>query len=148
MKKVIIYTDGACRGNGKETSIGGYGIILLYNGNKKEIKKGFINTTNNIMELSAVIEALLLLKEPCQVMLHSDSAYVINAVNEKWINNWIKNGWKTAAKEKVKNKELWEKLLKLINYHEVKFVKVKGHSTDELNNRCDELANQAMDEIN
>lgn len=148
MKKVIIYTDGACRGNGKETSIGGYGIILLYNGNKKEIKKSFINTTNNIMELSAVIEALLLLKEPCEVMLHSDSAYVINAVNEKWINNWIKNGWKTAAKEKVKNKELWEKLLKLINYHEVKFVKVKGHSTDELNNRCDELANQAMDEIN
>jgi ribonuclease HI len=148
MKKVIIYTDGACRGNGKEASIGGYGIVLVYNGIKKEIKKGFKNTTNNIMELSAVIEALSLLKEPCDVMLHSDSAYVINAVNEKWIDNWIKNGWKTAAKESVKNKELWERLLKLISFHQIKFIKVKGHSTDELNNRCDELANEAMDELN
>lgn len=147
MKKVIIYTDGACRGNGKEASIGAYGIVLIYNGLQKEIKKSFINTTNNIMELSAVIEALLQLKEPCLVTVHSDSAYVINAVNAKWINKWVKNGWKTSTKEKVKNKELWEKLLELIDFHEIKFVKVKGHSDDELNNRCDELENQAMDEI-
>ncbi len=147
MKKIIIYTDGACRGNGKEDAIGGFGIVLEYNGVKKEIKKAFRNTTNNIMELSAVIEALSMLKEPCEAMIHSDSAYVVNAINQNWLKGWQKNGWKTSAKEPVKNKELWEKLIKLIAFHNVTFVKVKGHSDNEYNNRCDELANEAMDEM-
>lgn len=147
MKHVDIYTDGACRGNGKENTIGGYGIVLLYNDNKKEIKKALKDTTNNIMELSAVIEALKFLKEPCNVSIYSDSAYVVNAINQKWIENWQKNGWKTANKELVKNRELWEQLIELRNYHKTTFFKVKGHSNDLLNNRCDELANEAMDEL-
>jgi len=146
MKEVIIFTDGACRGNGKETSIGAFGIVLIYNNKRREIKQAFLNTTNNIMELTAVIQALSMLKEPCSVKVHSDSAYVINAINQKWIVNWVRNGWKTANKEPVKNKELWEELLKLINFHKIDFIKVKGHSDNELNNRCDELANEAMDE--
>ncbi|MTK10858.1 MAG: ribonuclease HI [Clostridiaceae bacterium] len=147
MKIITIYTDGACRGNGKENTIGGFGIVLMYNGMKKEIKKGCRNTTNNIMELSAVIEALSMLKEPCEVKLYSDSAYVINAINQNWIKNWQKNGWKTASKEPVKNRELWEKLIELVNIHKVEFIKVKGHSDNEFNNRCDKLANEAMDEL-
>lgn len=147
MKSVQIYTDGACRGNGRENTIGAYGIVLIYNGMKKEIKKAFRDTTNNIMELSAVVDALSMLKEPCSVELYSDSAYVINAINQKWLENWKRNGWKTAAKEPVKNKEIWEKLIKLMEIHDVKFIKVKGHSDNELNNRCDELANEAMDNL-
>lgn len=147
MKKVTIYTDGACRGNGKEKTVGAYGIVFMYNEAEKEIKKAFKDTTNNIMELSAVIDALSMLKEPCEVKIHSDSAYVINAINQKWIENWQKNGWKTANKEPVKNRELWEKLIELIRYHKVAFIKVKGHSDNEWNNRCDKLANEAMDEM-
>lgn len=147
MKSVTIYTDGACRGNGKENTIGGFGIVLMYNDIKKEVKKSFRNTTNNIMELSAVIEALAILKEPCEIKVYSDSAYVINAINQNWIKNWQKNGWRTASKEPVKNKELWEKLIELLNIHKVEFIKVKGHSDNEFNNRCDKLANDAMDEI-
>lgn len=147
MKNVTIYTDGACRGNGKENTIGAYGIVLIYNEVKKEIKKSFVNTTNNIMELSAVIDALSMLKEPCSVKIYSDSAYVVNAINQNWIKNWIKNGWRTSSKEPVKNRELWEKLIKLMEMHEVKFIKVKGHADNQYNNRCDELANEAMDQI-
>ncbi|SKA83875.1 ribonuclease HI [Clostridium sp. USBA 49] len=147
MKKVEIYTDGACRGNGKENTIGAFGIILMYNGIQKEIKKAFRNTTNNIMELTAVIHALSMLKEPCKVKLYSDSAYVVNAVNQKWLENWQKNGWKNSSKEPVKNKELWENLIKLLKYHDVEFIKVKGHSDNQYNNRCDKLANEAMDEL-
>jgi ribonuclease HI len=147
MKNVTIYTDGACRGNGKENTIGAYGIVLIYNEVKKEIKKSFVNTTNNIMELSAVIDALSMLKEPCSVKIYSDSAYVVNAINQNWIKSWIKNGWRTSSKEPVKNRELWEKLIKLMETHEVKFIKVKGHADNQYNNRCDELANEAMDEI-
>lgn len=147
MKKVILYTDGACRGNGKESTIGGYGIVLIYRDVRKEIKKAFKNTTNNIMELSAVVEGLSLLKEPCDVEVYSDSAYVVNAINNKWIDSWLKNGWKTANKTPVKNKELWQQLIELLKKHKVKFIKVKGHSDNELNNRCDELANEAMDEL-
>lgn len=146
MKSVKIYTDGACRGNGQKDTIGAYGIILIYNDSKKEIKRVFRDTTNNIMELSAVVDALSMLKQECSVELYSDSAYVVNAVNQKWLNNWKKNGWKTASKEPVKNRELWENLIKLLEKHEVKFIKVKGHSDNPLNNRCDELANEAMDE--
>lgn len=148
MKEISIYTDGACRGNGKEDTIGGFGIVLIYNGNIKEIKEAYKNTTNNKMELMAVIRALSLLKEPCRVSLYSDSAYVINAVNSCWIEGWLKNNWKNSKKEPVKNRELWEQLIKLMAVHSVKFIKVKGHSDNEYNNRCDKLANLAMDELN
>jgi ribonuclease HI len=146
-KEVIIYADGGCRGNGKESTIGGYGAVLIYNSHIKEIKQGFKNTTNNIMELTAVIEALSLLKEPCKVKVHSDSAYIINAFNQKWVDKWLSNGFKTAGKEPVKNVDLWKRLIQFTKYHEIEFIKVKGHSDDELNNRCDELANIAMDEV-
>lgn len=147
MKEVTIYTDGGCRGNGKDGAVGGYGCILMYKDTKKEIKKGFENTTNNIMEMTAVIDALSLLKEPCKVKLYSDSAYVVNAFKQGWIEKWQKNGWKNSNKEPVKNKELWEQLIELTTKHQVEFIKVKGHSDNEYNNRCDELANLAMDEI-
>ena len=119
---------------------GGWGSILMYKGNKKEISGGNANTTNNIMEITAVIEGLKLLKYPCTVKVYSDSAYVVNCFNQGWIYNWLKKGWKTANNEPVKNKELWEELIALNNKHDITFNKVKGHSTDELNNRCDELA--------
>jgi ribonuclease HI len=147
MKNVTIYTDGGCRGNGKENALGGYGVVLIYKETKKEIKKSFENVTNNIMELTAVIDGLKLLKEPCNVELFSDSSYVVNAISKKWLINWKKNGWKTSKKEPVKNKELWEELDKLLNYHKVNFNWVKGHHLNELNNRCDKLANEAMDEF-
>lgn len=148
MKEVEIYTDGACRGNGKEDNIGGYGIVMMYGEHIKEVQQAFINTTNNKMELGSVIEALRMLKYPCKVKLYSDSQYVVEAINSKWIDSWQKNGWKTAAKKEVKNIELWKHLLELINVHDVHFIKVKGHSDNKYNNRCDELANEAMDKIN
>lgn len=137
MDKVTIYTDGACSGN---PGPGGYGIILMYKDIKKEISGGAENTTNNIMEMTAVIEALKQLKYNCEVEIYSDSAYVINAFNNGWIYNWMKNDWKTANKEPVKNKELWQELYNLTKLHKVTFIKVKGHSDNEFNNRCDELA--------
>ena len=137
MEKVTIYTDGACSGN---PGPGGWGAILMCQGKKKEIAGGCKNTTNNIMEITAVIEALKLLKYACEVDLYSDSAYVVNAFRQKWIDNWKKNNWKTASKEPVKNNELWQELDKLTQIHQVKFHKVKGHSDNEFNNRCDELA--------
>ena len=137
MEKVTIYTDGACSGN---PGPGGWGAILMCQGKKKEISGGCKNTTNNIMEITAVIEALKLLKYTCEVDLYSDSAYVVNTFKQKWIDNWKKNNWKTASKEPVKNKELWQELDKLTQIHKVKFHKVKGHSDNEFNNRCDELA--------
>ena len=146
-KHVTIYADGGCRGNGRESTVGGYGCILIYGNVIKEVKKGFIDTTNNIMELSAVIEALDLLKEPCSVELYSDSAYVVNAFKKGWVLKWQKNGWKTSNKEPVKNMELWKKLIELTGTHDVDFNKVTGHSDNKLNNRCDFLANAAMDEI-
>ena len=144
MEKVIIYTDGACSGN---PGPGGWGSILMYKGNKKEISGGKANTTNNVMELTAVIEGLKLLKYPCEVELFSDSAYVVNAFEQGWIYNWIKNNWKTSGKESVKNKELWQELYNLTKIHKVKFNKVKGHSDNEYNNRCDELARKAIQNI-
>ena len=141
MEEVTIYTDGACSGN---PGPGGWGAILMYKGNKKEISGGKENTTNNVMELAAVIEALKLLKFPCKVNLYSDSAYVVNAFTQKWINNWQKNNWKTADKQDVKNKELWQELLTLTKTHQVTFIKVKGHADNEYNNRCDELARNAI----
>ena len=144
MEEVIIYTDGACSGN---PGPGGWGAILMYKDNKKEISGGKIDTTNNIMELTAVIEGLKLLKFPCKVKLYSDSAYVVNGFNQKWIYGWIKNGWKNASKEPVKNKELWQELYDLTKIHEVEFIKVKGHADNEYNNRCDELARNAIKEL-
>ena len=141
MEKVVIYTDGACSGN---PGPGGWGTILMYKENKKEISGGKKDTTNNIMELTAVIEGLKLLKFPCKVKLYSDSAYVVNGFNQKWIYGWIKNGWKNSSKEPVKNKELWQELYDLTKVHEVEFIKVKGHADNEYNNRCDELARNAI----
>lgn len=141
MEKVIIYTDGACSGN---PGPGGWGSILMYKEKKKEIFGGKKDTTNNVMELTAVIEGLKLLKYPCEVELYSDSAYVVNAFEQGWIYNWVKNNWKTAGKSSVKNQELWQELYHLTKIHKVEFHKVKGHSDNEYNNRCDELARNAI----
>ena len=141
MKKIIIYTDGACSGN---PGPGGWGSVLIYNDVKKEISGGSKETTNNIMEMTAVIEALKLLKEPCEVSLYSDSAYVVNTFEKGWIEDWMKKNWKTASNSPVKNKELWQELYELAKKHKVTFNKVKGHADNELNNRCDELARNAI----
>lgn len=141
MEEVVIYTDGACSGN---PGPGGWGSILMYKENKKEISGGCKDTTNNIMELTAVVEALKLLKYKCRVKIYSDSAYVVNAFNQKWIYGWMKKGWVNASKEPVKNKEIWQELYDLTKEHEVTFIKVKGHSDNEYNNRCDELARNAI----
>lgn len=137
MKKVTIYTDGACSGNpGK----GGWGAILKYGENEKEISGFEAETTNNRMELKAAIEALCSLKNPCEVELYSDSAYLVNAFEKGWIAGWKSNGWKNSSKDEVKNIDLWMKLDELSNVHKIKWVKVKGHSDNEYNNRCDKLA--------
>lgn len=141
MEEVTIYTDGACSGN---PGPGGWGAILMYKENKKEISGGKKDTTNNVMELTAVIEALKLLKFPCKVKLYSDSAYVVNAFLQNWVINWQRNNWKTADKKEVKNKELWQELVELTNIHDITFIKVKGHSDNEYNNRCDELARKSI----
>ena len=144
MKKVTIYTDGACSGN---PGPGGWGAVLMFKENKKEISGSKQNTTNNIMEITAVIKALKLLKYPCEVDLYSDSAYVVNAFEKGWLKNWLKNDWKTANKQPVKNKELWQELYELTQMHSVKFIKVKGHADNEYNNRCDELATSAIKHV-
>lgn len=141
MQKVIIYTDGACSGN---PGPGGWAAVLICGDNKKEIFGGEKNTTNNIMELTAIIEGLKALKQECEVELYSDSAYCINAFTQGWIYNWMKKNWKTANGEAVKNQELWKELYTLTKKHKVTFNKVKGHSDVELNNRCDELARNAI----
>ena len=146
MDKILIYTDGACSGN---PGPGGWGAILMYKEHKKELSGGCKNTTNNIMEITAVLEALKQLKYPCnsEVEIYSDSAYVVNAFNNGWIYNWKKNNWKTSTKGPVKNKELWEELYTLVKKYNVEFVKVKGHSDNELNNRCDELARSEINKL-
>ena len=137
VKKVIIYTDGACSGN---PGMGGWGAVLFYNNIKKEISGYEAETTNNKMELTAAIKALENLKEPCEVELYSDSAYLINAFNEDWITKWQMNGFRTANKKEVANVDLWQKLINFNNVHKIKWIKVKGHADNEFNNRCDELA--------
>ena len=137
MKDVIIYTDGACSGN---PGPGGWGAILIYKNTYKEISGGKKETTNNEMELTAVVESLSLLKETCNVMLYSDSSYVVNAVNKKWLTNWKNNGWINSKKKTLPNLALWKKLDTLLELHRVTFVWVKGHSDNEYNNRCDNLA--------
>lgn len=136
-KNVEIFTDGACSGN---PGPGGYGIILRYGEHTKELSGGAAQTTNNRMELSAVIEALKALKEPCSVTLTTDSQYVVNSVTKGWVYNWQKKNWIKAKNEPVPNKELWQELLPLLKKHEVKFVWVRGHNGHPENERCDELA--------
>lgn len=126
---------------------GGWGTILMYKDNRKEMSGGNPQTTNNIMEITAVIEGLKALKFECEVEIYSDSAYVVNAFNSHWIDGWRKNNWKNSSKEPVKNRELWEELYSLTQKHKVTFIKVKGHSDNEYNNRCDELARNAIKNI-
>lgn len=137
MKKVELYTDGACSYN---PGPGGYGIILIYKDTVKEFSGFEPNTTNNKMELKAVIEGLKKLKEKCCVTIYTDSAYVYNAFKDNWIEGWIKSGWKNSKNKEVLNKELWQELIDLVSKHEVSWVKVKGHSDNFYNNRCDQLA--------
>ena len=137
MKEVEIYTDGACKGN---PGPGGWGAVLRYKGVEKEISGGERQTTNNRMELTAVISALELLKEGCKVTLYTDSQYVCNAVNLGWAKKWKANGWMRNKKEKALNPELWERLLALCEKHEVSFNWVKGHAGHPENERCDRLA--------
>jgi ribonuclease HI len=138
--RVTIYTDGACSGN---PGPGGWGAVLIWNGKEKEISGGASHTTNNRMEMQAIIEALNTLKRPCQVRIHSDSALIINAFKKSWINSWQKKGWRKADKKPVENRDLWEQMLKAMDRHDVKWVKVKGHSGDEFNDRADHLAVEA-----
>ncbi len=141
MKEVIVYTDGACSNN---PGPGGWAAVLMYGEHRKEISGGEEGTTNNRMELTAVIKALSSLKEPCRVKIHSDSAYIVNCFKQKWYEKWARNGWMTASKKPVENKDLWLQLLELTEKHKVEFVKVKGHSDVTWNNRCDELARSAV----
>lgn len=137
MKKVEIFTDGACKGN---PGPGGWGAILRYKGTEKEISGGEANTTNNRMELTAVIKALEMLKEPCEVTLYSDSQYISNALTKGWAKKWKANNWMRNKKEKALNPELWEILLKLYDTHKVEIIWVKGHAGHPENERCDRLA--------
>lgn len=137
MKKVQIYTDGACSGN---PGPGGYGVIMKYKDVVKELSGGAYDTTNNRMEMTAVITALEALKEPCEVDLYSDSKYIIDAVTKGWAKSWKANGWKKADKKPALNSDLWEKLLALLDTHNVNFIWVKGHAGHPENERCDQLA--------
>jgi ribonuclease HI len=150
MKKVDLYTDGACSGN---PGRGGYGGILMCNGHMKEYSGYEKETTNNRMELTAVIAGLKMLKEPVELNIYSDSAYTVNAFLEGWIYSWQMNGWRTANKKPVQNIELWQELLDLIKPHNVTWNKVKGHADNIYNNRCDalatgEIAKHQLDDIN
>jgi len=142
MTEVTIYTDGSCSGN---PGPGGWAAILMHGEHVRELTGHERETTNNRMELRAIVEALTALKKRCVALVHTDSAYVVNAFNEGWINNWQRRGWKTAAKKPVKNKDLWLLLLAQMDEHDVKFIKVKGHADNPLNNRADELAVAAME---
>ena len=137
MKKVTIYTDGACSGN---PGAGGWGAILMFGNRKKEISGYDENTTNNIMEITACIKALECLKEPCEVDIYSDSAYVVNAYQQGWMDKWKTNGYRNANKKSIANAELWQKLDDFNFIHAITFHKVKGHADNEYNNRCDTLA--------
>lgn len=137
---VIIYTDGACSGN---PGPGGFGTILKSGDNRKELSGGFRKTTNNRMELLAVIEGLKALKRPCAVELYSDSKYVVDAINQGWAKRWKANNWKRNKKDKAQNVDLWKQLLPLLDEHDVSLKWVKGHSTDKENNRADRLAVEA-----
>ena len=141
MKKLDIYTDGACSGN---PGAGGYGVVMLYKGARKELSQGYKTTTNNRMEVLAVIKGLEALKEPCEVTLYSDSKYVVDSVTKGWVYNWKKRNWIKSDKKKALNIDLCERLLVLLEKHSVEFVWVKGHAENVENERCDELARAAI----
>lgn len=144
MDHVIIYTDGACSYN---PGPGGWGCVLIYKEHRKEASGSEPQTTNNRMELTAAIEALRLLKRGCFVDLYTDSAYLCNAFERNWLSNWKRNGWKTANRKDVENRDLWKQLDALCITHSVTFHKVKGHSDNVENNRCDQLATSAIKEL-
>ncbi len=144
MKKVTLYTDGACSGN---PGAGGWGAVLLYGGHSVELSGGERETTNNRMELTAVIEGLKRLKYPCEVDVYSDSAYTVNAFLQGWLYAWEMSGWRKADGKPVSNDDLWKELLALTRIHTVHFFKVKGHADNELNNRCDALARKAISSL-
>jgi len=141
VKRVVAWTDGACSGN---PGPGGYGVVLKWNGHVKELSKGFRRTTNNRMEILAVIAALESLTEPCEITIHSDSQYVVNAIEQGWAKRWRANGWKRNKKEKALNPDLWERLLELLPKHKVKLDWVRGHAGNAENERADELAVRAI----
>jgi ribonuclease HI len=140
VKHVDIYTDGACIGN---PGPGGYGTILRYNGTEKELSEGYRLTTNNRMELLAVVKGLEALKEPCEADIHADSLYVINGIDKGWAKSWRANGWRTKGKTPALNSDLWQRLLDLCDAHTVRWHWVKGHAGHPENERCDRLANAA-----
>ena len=144
MKHVDIYTDGACRGN---PGNGGWGAILVYGHKEKELSGGEANTTNNRMELTGAIEALSMLKEPCEVTLTSDSKYLTDAINKGWLESWQKTGWRKADRSEVLNVDLWQKLITQLERHVVTFVWVHGHAGHEYNERCDVLATTFADSL-
>jgi len=141
---VIIYTDGACSGN---PGPGGWGALLQFNGKEKTLSGGEPDTTNNRMELMAVIRSLQALNRPCRVSIHSDSALIVNAFTQGWVDNWLRRGWKKADKKPVENRDLWVELLGAMQIHDVEWVKVKGHSDDARNNRVDRLAVEACKKV-
>jgi ribonuclease HI len=149
MSKIIIYTDGGCRGNAKSENIGGFGVVLQYGEHEKEMYGGERNTTNNIQELKGAITGLEALKTThIPVELYSDSKYVVEGVNDNWVRSWRRNGWKNSSNKTPKNLELWVRLMELVTMQEdIKFIWVKGHASNEGNNRADQLANKAMDEV-
>ena len=144
MKTVNIYTDGACSGN---PGPGGYGAILVYHEYERELSEGFAETTNNRMELLGAIKALELLKEPCRVLLTSDSKYLVDGINLGWAKKWKSNNWFKTDKKKAQNTDLWEQLLTLNDRHDVTYVWVKGHAGHPYNERCDQLAVAAIERI-
>ncbi|MGN1317911.1 MAG: ribonuclease HI [Lachnospirales bacterium] len=141
MKKIDIYTDGACSGN---PGAGGYGAVLLYGEYRKELSQGYKKTTNNRMEMLAVIKALEALKEPCEIDLYSDSKYVVDSITKGWVYGWKKKNWIKSDKKKALNVDLWERMLELLKIHKVNFIWVKGHADNVENERCDFLARQAI----
>lgn len=149
LDKIIIYTDGACSNNQSSVNYGGYGAVLIFKDNIKEIYGGEKNTTNNIMELTAIIKALESLKRrDIPVNVYCDSAYIVNCINNKWYINWRRNGWITSKKTPVENRELWEKLLSLIEHIDnFEIIKVKGHAGDKYNELADELARRGANEV-
>lgn len=142
MEQIALYTDGACSGN---PGPGGWGVVLLYHDQRKELS-GFVpDTTNNRMELTAVINGLSAIKtDALPVTIYTDSKYIVDAINQQWLDNWQKRNWRTASKQPVANRDLWETLLQLNQKHHPQYVWVKGHSTNVNNNRCDEMAVQAI----